>query len=189
MSDRMRGAAPILLAIVLIAIAFVVRLTQPSDEQQQAPFVSYASIGELAQGRDITWLARDAYLADRVTAPGWVGETDGVWLVVEGEIGSRVGTTSPDVSILIGDTRYYASDRPDRSALGGSLAAGLPQAGAFVFELPGSAIEGPDAAGAVARFATGFRVRLDSAIDMRIDLTGLDHRDTVALQEPGLVLP
>jgi hypothetical protein len=40
-----------------------------------------------------------------------------------------------------------------------------------------------------ARIATGFRVRLDSAIDMVLDLTQLDHRSTAALPQPAMVTP
>ncbi|HWM34570.1 MAG TPA: hypothetical protein VNR36_10075 [Pseudolysinimonas sp.] len=189
MSRRRTGLTAILLTGVLLAVAFTLRLTQPSDEELQGPFVTFARFGEQVEGRNLTWIAEDAYLADRVTALGWSGETDGVWLVVTGTIGSKLGVTSPDVSLRIGDRRYMASDRPDAAALGGSLRAGLPQSGAFVFELPRSALEGPDARSATARFATGFRVRLDSAIDMVLDLTALEHRSTAALPPPGEVIP
>jgi hypothetical protein len=180
---------PAILALVaFVGAAFLVYWTKPSDEELQGPFVTYAHFGEQVEGRDLTWIAEDAYLADRLTSAEWIGETNGVWLVIEGTIGSKLGVTSPDVSILIGDLRYVASDRPGDAALGESLSAGLPQAGAFAFELPRSVLDGPDATNATARFATGFRVRLDSAIDMVLDLTQLEHRTSVTLPEPGMVV-
>ena len=73
--------------------------------------------------------------------------------------------------------------------LGDSLDAGLPQAGAFVFELPRSVLESEEGTHVTARIANGFRVRLDSAIDMVLDLTQLERRGTAALPQPGMVTP
>jgi hypothetical protein len=179
----------VLALLALIGGALVLHLTKPSDEELQGPFVTYAGFGEQVEGRDLTWIAEDAYLADRLTSSEWTGETDGVWLVIEGTIGSKLGITTPDVSVLVGDRRYEASDRPGDAALGDSLDAGLPQAGAFVFELPRSVLDSEEGTHVTARIANGFRVRLDSAIDMVLDLTQLDHRDTATLPQPGMVTP
>lgn len=177
----------VLALLGLIAIAFVLKLTEPSDDDLQGPFVTYAQFGEQVDGRDLTWKADTAYLADRLTSAEWVGETDGVWLVIEGTIGSKLELTTPFASIRIGDKRYAASDRPGDAVLGTSVSPGLPQAGAFVFELPKSVLDSPDGRLAVARFATGWDIRLDSATDMVLDLTQLDHKPTAALPSPGMV--
>jgi hypothetical protein len=50
-------------------------------------------------------------------------------------------------------------------------------------------LDSPEGTRVTARIATGFRVRLDSAIDMVLDLTQLDHRSTAALPQPGMVTP
>lgn len=184
-----RTVIAILTTAALLGGAFLVRATQPTDEQQLGPFVTTAQIGQQVAGRDLVFTASDVYLADRVTTADWIGETEGIWLVVDATIGSKLGIASPEAALTIGDLRYRASDRPDSAALGGSLDPGLPQSGSFVFELPLSAIEGPDASHARARFATSFEVRLDSAIDIVLDLTQLRHEKTATLQEPGLVLP
>ncbi|MEO8262512.1 MAG: hypothetical protein ABI566_08065 [Pseudolysinimonas sp.] len=184
----MRKRIPAILALIgLMGGALLLHLTEPSDEQIQGPFVTYARFGEQVEGRNLTWIAEDAYLADRLTSADWIGETDGIWLVIEGTIGSRLDITSPDVSVLVGERRYIVSNRPGDAALGTSLAAGLPQSGAFVFELPRSVLESAEGTRVTARFATGFRVRLDSAIDMVLDLTSLEHKSTVALPQPGVV--
>ena len=184
----MRARIPAVLAMVaLVGGALLLHLTEPSDEQIQGPFVSYARFGEQVEGRNLTWIAEDAYLADRLTSADWIGDTDGVWLVIEGTIGSRLDVTSPDVSVLIGERRYIVSNRPGDAALGTSLAAGLPQSGAFVFELPRAVLESAEGRRVTARFATGFRVRLDSAIDMLLDLSQLEHRSTAVLPQPGVV--
>jgi hypothetical protein len=181
---------PAVLALVaLVGGALGLHLTKPSDEDLQGPFVTQATFGEQVEGRNLTWIAEDAYLADRLTSPEWVGETEGVWLVIEGTIGSKLDITSPDVSVLVGERRYEASDRPGDAVLGDSLDAGLPQAGAFAFELPRSVLDSPEGTRVTARVATGFRVRMDSAIDMVLDLTRLDHRSTAALSQPGMVTP
>jgi hypothetical protein len=179
----------VLALIALVGGALALHLTKPSDEDLQGPFVTPATFGEQVEGRNLTWIAENAYLADRLTSPEWVGETEGVWLVIEGTIGSKLDITSPDVSVLVGERRYEASDRPGDAVLGDSLDAGLPQAGAFVFELPRSVLDSPEGTWMTARIATGFRVRLDSAIDMVLDLTQLDHRSTAALPQPGMVTP
>jgi len=184
-----KGVPAVLALLACIGAAFLLHFTEPTDEQLQGPFVTYARFGQQVEGRDLTWIAEDAYLADRLTSAEWVGETDGIWLVIEGTISSKLGITSPDVSVLIGERRYSASDRPGDAALGGSLDAGLPQAGAFAFELPRSVLDGVDGKRVTARFATGFRVRLDSAIDMVLDVTELDHRTSAALPQPGVVIP
>ena len=180
---------PALLALAAFVVAaFLVHLTKPLDEDLQRPFVTYASFGQRAEGRDLTWIAEDAYLADRLITSEWIGDTEGIWLVIEGTIGSKLGVTSPDVSVLVGELRYIASDRPGDGALGESLDAGLPQSGAFAFELPRSVLDSPDGTYVTARFATGFRVRLDSAIDMVLDLTQLEHVESARLPEPGMVI-
>lgn len=189
MTRRLRGPAAILVAAGLIAVAFVLRLTQPGDEQQQGPFVTAAVFGQQVEGRDLTFIAQDAYLADRVASATWTGETEGVWLVVDATIGSKLGVAVPYATLTVGELRYTSSDRPDDAALGAPVDAGMPQAGSFVFELPASALEGPAGTHAVARFATAYRVRLDSAIDLTLDLTALEHRPSATLRDPGVVLP
>jgi hypothetical protein len=185
----LRRPAVVLIAAALIAAAFVLRLTQPSDEQQQAPFVTAAGFGQEVAGRDLTFVAQDAYLADRLTSSSWVGETAGIWLVVDATIGSKLGVAVPYATVTIGDLRYTSSDRPEDVVLEHAIDAGLPQRGSFAFELPLSVLDGPDATHAVVRFATAYEVRLDSAIDLTLDLTALEHRASSALQRPGLVLP
>ena len=184
-----RRPALVIGAVALLALAFLVRLTQPSDEDVEKPFVTAVTLEQPAEGRDLTLTAHDAVLSDRLTTSDWVGETDGVWLVIDATIGSKLGIATPEAPLTIDGVQYTASDRPDDAALGGSLDPGLPQRGAFVFELPLSAVDGPGAAAAQVRFATAFRVRLDSAIDLSLDLTALQHETSTVLQTPGLELP
>lgn len=185
----MRRPAVIAIAVGLLAAAFLIRLTQPSDEDVEKPFVTAVVFDQQVEGRDLTFTAHDAFLSDRLTTSDWVGETEGVWLVIDATIGSKLGIATPYATLTVGGVQYTSSDRPDDAALGASLDPGLPQRASFVFELPLSAIEGQDAAQARVRFATAFQVRLDSAIDMRLDLTTLRHESSTALQDPGLELP
>jgi hypothetical protein len=185
----LRGPAIIVISIALVAASFAVRLTQPSREDRQAPFIATAVIGQAVEGRDLVLTPEDVYLADRITTSSWVGETEGVWLVIDATIGSRLEIATPYATMTVGALQYTSSDRPDDAALGGTVAPGLPQSGSFVFELPESVIDDPGAGHAVVRFATAFQVRLDSAIELSLDLTSLRHESSVALQDPGLVLP
>lgn len=187
MTRRRSAAVTVVLTVALVGAAFLVRLTEPSDEQSQEPFVSGAEFGQQAEGRDLTIVADDAYLADRLTSPDWIGETPGVWLVVDATIGAKLGNTVPYVTLRVGELTYVISSRAGDAALGGPLDAGLPQQGSFVFEIPRELVDSPDAAHAVVRFSNGYRVRLDSAIDLELDLSELRHEKSVALSEPGLV--
>jgi hypothetical protein len=183
------GRVPaVLITVALLGLAFLVRATQPSDEAQLRPFVANAGLEQRVEGRDMVFTATDAYLADRVTTGDWIGDTEGVWLIIDATIGSKLGIATPEATLTIGDLRYTASDRPGDSALGETLDPGLPQSGSFLFELPLSVIEGPEATHARARFATSFEVRLDSAIDLTLDLTSLRHEMSATLQDPGLAL-
>ena len=47
-----RGPALVALTLALLAGAFLVRATQPSDDQQELPFVTTAEFGERAEGRE-----------------------------------------------------------------------------------------------------------------------------------------
>jgi hypothetical protein len=185
----MRPVVVILLTIALVGAAFLIRLTQPSDEQQQQPFVTTAGFDEQVEGRDLTFEAHDAYLADRVTAADWVGETEGVWLLIDATIGAKLGIATPYATLTMDGLRFTASDRPDDAALGASLDPGLPQSGSFVFELPRDLVEGPEGRHVVVRFANAFQVRLDSAIDLTLDLSALRHETSATLQAPGVVVP
>ena len=60
----MKRVPAVLALLALIGGALVLHLTKPSDEDLQGPFVTYAGFGETVAGRDLTWKADDAYLAD-----------------------------------------------------------------------------------------------------------------------------
>jgi hypothetical protein len=180
--------AAILAALGLVAAAFLIRFTQPSDENQLSPFVATLAPGQRAEGRDLTLEVQDAYLADRLTSDTWAGETDGVWLVIDATIGARLGVATPYATLTADGVQWTSSDRPDDAALGGSLDAGLPQSGSFVFELPTSLVESEAGRHAVVRFATAFTVRLDSVFDVPLDLGSLRHEPNATLSEPGVVV-
>jgi hypothetical protein len=188
---RRRFTVPtaILLTALLLATAFVIRLTQPNREDRQIVFLVNAGFEQPAEGRDLVLTVHDAYLADRVTSSTWVGDTEGIWLVVDATIGSKIELSTPYATLTVDGVQYTSSDRPDDAALGASVDAGLPQQGSFVFELPTSVLENPEATHARIRFATAFQVRFDSAIDLTLDLTGLRREKSATLQTPGVVLP
>jgi hypothetical protein len=190
MTTNRRAAVVVLTTVALLGGAFLVRATQPTDDQQEAPFVTTAEFGERAEGRDLELEATDAFLADRLTSPDWIGETEGVWLVIDATIGSRFQIATPYATVMAGELEFSASNRPQDAALNDTLvAAGLPHSGSFVFELPRELIEGPDARHVIVRFATALDPRLDSVIDVPLDLSELRHESSATLQEPGMVTP
>jgi hypothetical protein len=190
MKPPRRNASVILVTLVLLGGAFLVRATQPTDDQQEEPFVTTAQFGERAEGRDLVLQATDAYLADRVTSVDWIGETEGVWLVIDATIGSKFAIATPYATLMAGGLEFTSSNRPQEAALNDTVvAAGLPHSGSFVFELPSELVEGPDGRHVVVRFATTLDPRLDSVIDVTLDLSTLEHQSSAALQEPGMVAP
>src|SRR4051812_48767041 len=120
MTRKISKPVVVLITAGMVAAALLVRLTQPSDEQQLEPFVSVVHPGERVEGRDLTLEVEDAYLADRVTTADWTGETEGVWLIVDATIGAKLSVASPYATLTVGDTEWDASNRPKTSALGGS---------------------------------------------------------------------
>jgi hypothetical protein len=189
MSRRMRTTGVVLTTVALVGAAFLVRLTQPSDEDQQKPFVTTAVFDQQVEGRDLTFEAHDAYLADRIISPDWVGDSEGVWLIIDATIGAKLGIATPYATLTMGGLRFTTSKRAEDVGLGGSLNAGLPQEGSFVFELPRELVEGAAGRDVVVRFATAFQVRLDSAIDMTLDLSTLRSERSVTIEPAGMVLP
>lgn len=189
MTRRKRGAVLALATLALLGGAFLVRGTQPSDDQQELPFVTTAEFGERAEGRNLVLEATDAYLADRVTSAEWIGDTEGVWLVIDATIGSKYAIATPYSTLFAGGLEYSSSNRPREAALNDALLdAGLPQSGSFVFELPTSLVEGPDGKNAIVQFATTLNPRLDSVIEVRLDLSRLPHQSSATLLEPGMVI-
>jgi hypothetical protein len=166
--------------VALLALAWGVTKVTPGPELTEASFIVDARIGEEARGAELILTVDDVMLADRVEdSRGW--GADGVWVVADMQMSAR---TTEEITLLgtahlIVDGRTYrASERP-ASLLGETLGAGIVTKGSVAFELPSGVDEGP----AVLRFAPkADDLRLDSVIELAVELSDLDRESTRELR-------
>ncbi|TFV84987.1 hypothetical protein E4V99_08115 [Microbacterium sp. dk485] len=165
--------------------AWLVTLATPTADADEAPFVVPAALGEEARGRSITVTVTDVRLAEHVSAGAWAGE--GVWLVVDLDAAAareEDRTALGGASLAIGERTYRASERPP-SLFQQPLLVGIPREGSLAFELPPDAVDEQ----AVLRLSGDWETRLDSLIELPLDLADLDPVDSVELTETGWARP
>lgn len=176
----MKRALSWLAGLALIALAAAVGHVALSDDEQQAPFVVPAALGERADARTFAVTVRDVRLADEVRdAEGW--SASGNWLVVhldaevlDRETASILSLTEVD----LGDRAIAASERP-ASLQSFPLDVGLERAGSLAFELPADATAGT----ATLRIARSLDDRLDSVVELPVELDALERATTLELEE------
>ena len=154
------------IGIACIVAAWFVALATPGEQEAQAPFEIPAAIGETATGRNLVATITDLRRASEVNADGWTAE--GNWLVVDLEtqaVLTEVGASLRHAELVIDDTRFTASERPD-SLHRQPLAVGIPREGSLAFELP----EGLDGGSARLELALASDPSLDSMIVLSFDL-------------------
>lgn len=159
--------------LALLALAWGVTKATPGPELTEASFVVDARIGEEARGAELLLTVDDVVLADRAEDPrGWAA--DGVWVVADIDMSARATeemTSLATAHLLLDGRTYRASERP-ASLLGETLGAGMVTRGSVAFELPA----GTDRGRAVLRFAPkAGDLRLDSVIELAVDLSDLEH--------------
>ncbi len=175
----MKRALSWVAGIAMVALAAVVGQLALTDAQQQAPFVVDAALGERAEGRTLAVTVREVQLAERVSdADGW--QASGDWLVVDLDAEVLQTETASILSLVeldLGDRTVSASERP-ASLESTPLDLGLPRAGSLAFELPA------DATGTVTlRIGRAADERLDSVVELPVDLGALERAPHVELEE------
>ncbi len=169
-------------AAALIVLAFAVARTEPGEGVSFAPFVSRVEQGQLGEGRDVQAVVDRAVLADVVEVGSWTGETTGVWLVVDARMATTESPGLAAAELRVGDRMWRPSTRPSSGALQmTALAAGLPMRGSFVFELPAELLAEPVAAHAVLQLATDTDSRLQSVVELELDLVAMPHEHRLEL--------
>lgn len=176
--------------LAILGVAGLVQHLAPAEDDWQAPIPVVGAVGERLEGRNIAATVTDARLADVVSSQnGWVGETEGVWLVVDASVeavvdetvGARLATTS----LRIGDDEFSASTRPGFDSLAdASLSVGIPLTGVLVFELPADLLDRQGVSEATLQLGAATDVRLDSVVEVPLDLGAVDHPSTVTFDEP-----
>lgn len=178
-----RRPLAILTALALVALAFLVARTEPQEELGFAPFAVRVGLGEVGEGRGLQAVVDDARLADLVRLERWTGTTTGVWLVVDTRMATTENPSLAHATVWVGERHWKASNRPGLGAMHATtLEPGLPQAGAFVFELPREVLEEAGATRAVVRLADSGDTRLITVIEVGLDLTALDHVGELELE-------
>jgi hypothetical protein len=81
-------------------------------------------------------------------------------------------------TLTVGERTFSASERPD-SFRSQALAVGIPRSGSLAFELPSDLDEG----GATLTLGLRGDARLDSVIQLPVDLGTLPHPPTLELHE------
>lgn len=167
--------------LAMVALAAAVGSLTLQDSQTQAPFVLDATLGERAEGRQFAATITEVQRAERISDDsGWQAEGD--WLVVDLEaeaIGTEVGALLNLAEVHVGERIISASERP-ASLDGQVIYVRVPQSGSLAFELP------EDAAGIVTlRLGRNLEPRLDSVIELPIDLDALEVLPERALQPTG----
>lgn len=176
----MRRGVALAAGLGLLALAYGVSATTPPQPVLEAPFGTPATIGEETVSRHLVVTVHEVTLADRVEVDGWRGTTSGVWLAGEVTVEATTEPRLVRIDVLIDGVRYAPSGRLDDGIVDWTVDAGLPSTGAFAVELPADILERAGARSAVIRIGAGSDSRLDSVVELTVDLTTLEHVDRVA---------
>lgn len=178
------------IGIALTAAAWCVIQVTPDREIAEAPFPVRASVGEEATARAFAVTASDPRVGERAVAGGW--QADGTWLVVDLRVDGRGaefdalggGAALLYAEFVVDDVAYRASERPS-SLLQTRPRVGVPQVGSVAFELPADLAE----SSGTLRISGDSESRLDSIVEIPLDLAALPHETEVELTPSGWAAP
>jgi hypothetical protein len=181
----MRRALAVPAALGLLLLAFGVAYSSPGDRQAQEPFAVTGELGDEIVSQHIVATVHEASLADVVELGSWRGTTSGVWLVVDATVQARVERSTVEARLFIDGVHYPSTSRTSTDTLDGRIAdAGFPVTGTILIELPAEVQSLPGAATATLRLSTGGDVRLDSVIELTLDLTAYPVEPRVERDTP-----
>ncbi|GAA1924241.1 hypothetical protein GCM10009775_15720 [Microbacterium aoyamense] len=171
----MKRALQWTIGVSLVVAAWGVSALTPPEDAREAPFPVRASIGEPAVGRNLHATISSVRHADTVTSGDW--SADGNWIVVELSAGAILEPGGLFLTTLETDGRTYSASERVSTMRRQSLDAGLTMAGDLAFELP------PDVRTGGATIVLGMNPtpRLDSVIELSVDLAALDTVDSIEL--------
>ena len=181
----MRRALAVPAGIGLVLLAFGMGLSVPDESVIEAPFATTGEFGDELVSQHHVVTVHDATLARVVDLGGWEGTTAGVWLVVDATIAGRVDRATVETDVFLGAARYPGTRRAGTDVVDGRVAdAGFPVTGSILVELPADVRDRPGATSARLRISSGYDVRLDSVVELTIDLTRLEAHDRLELDTP-----
>jgi hypothetical protein len=168
----------------LLVLSFGVAWSTPDETIVEAPFAAHAEIGKQTASQHVVATIREVSLAQEVYLDSWRGTTSGVWLVVEATAWSTRERIGIQADLFLDGARFAATGRADSSATidGGVIDAGFTVSGPILIELPADVRDLPGAGSAVLRLGSGLDTRLDSVIELVIDLRTLEVDERVELE-------
>lgn len=183
-----RNVLGVVLALALLGLASLVFTLAPTEEQRQAPMEINVDIGETGLGRNIEATVHDvrlAQVAETDSYDPWVGETNGVWVVLDATVASGVNPTLLKSWLTVDGLTYQASGRPgDDTIVGSFISPGVPRSGSVLFEIPRDIAQSSHPVRIT--FASSSDARLDSTIVVTVRLDELDVEPSAILWENEL---
>jgi hypothetical protein len=177
---------------VVIAAAAALWNNLPTPDDVYGPFDVHAGVGEQATGRAIaakvTGVRIGPQLHKAASRPRLFDAT-GTWVAVDAAVVATRTTEVPHAELVLGPNTYFPTQRLGVGPLGGALAPGITQHGAWVFDVPTDlTVAGPRDMTLRVWVGDG---RLDSRLIVTIGLDGprVDRDSVVQLQprkESGL---
>lgn len=159
----MRLTVKVLIAAGLLVLASLAFTLAPDEQQRQAPIEITVAIGETGTGRNIEATVHSVRLANVAQTESfdpWVGETTGVWVIVDATITSVVSPVLARSWLTVDDVIYQASTRPESESIDSRyISPGIPLTGSVAFEVP---LE-------VAQSSTPVRITFAPRSDVRLD--------------------
>jgi hypothetical protein len=181
----MRRALAVPAAVGLLALAFGVAYSSPGDSQVYQPFAVSGQLGDEIVSQHLVATVHGAELAEVVELGSWRGTTAGVWLVVDATVQARSERSTVDAKVFIDGVLYPGTNRTSTDTVDGRVAdSGFPVTGSILIELPADVQELPGAATATLQLSTGGDVRLDSVIQLTLDLTAYPIEARVERETP-----
>ncbi|MEO5534389.1 MAG: hypothetical protein ABIR17_04580 [Pseudolysinimonas sp.] len=177
-----RGLA-IVAGLGLLAATYAVAATTPTSQLVEAPFGSRGSLGDTVSSQHLIATVHEASLAHEVELGSWRGTTAGVWFVADATVEATLESKLIEVDLFIDGVQYGGTKRGDGGTVDEhTVAVRFPATGPLLIELPADVVNFPGARSAVLRISPFGDDRLDSVVEIVIDLTTLEVADRVELE-------
>ncbi|WP_072314702.1 hypothetical protein [Agrococcus sp. Marseille-P2731] len=178
----MRRVVSWVVGLGMIALAALIGTLTLGDTETAQPFVVEAAVGERAEARLFAATVREVRATEQLSdASGW--QAGGTWVVVDLDVEAMQTEVASLLSLAeldLGDRVISASERPE-SLRSASLRLGIPQSGSLAFELPEGALTGE----ATLRLGRSLETRVDTIVELRIDLAAIEREPSIELRETG----
>lgn len=185
----MRRLIPIAIGVLLLVAAALVHAASPVAEVRLGPFQVVVGQGEKGVGRNVEATFENVRFAESVEVTDsfspWVGETEGMWLVVDMVVATRLEPSGIHGFLLVDGLKIPGSTRPGVSVLeDGVQAPGLPEVGVMLFEVPPYVTDLTEARLFVTSQSDW---RLDSAIVLPFNPSSVEVESHIRFAEPERV--